>query len=59
MLTKEKMHEFVDRMPDEFTVDQMIEKIILLQKIEMAREQFKNGEFLTEEEMEKEIDSWD
>ncbi len=59
MLTKEKMHDLVDHMPENFTVDQIIEEIILMQKIEIAREQFKNGEFLTEEEMDKEIDSWD
>jgi len=60
MLTKEKMHELVDHMPqNEFTIDDIIEQMILLQKIEIARKQFQNGEYLTEEELDKEIDSWD
>jgi Zn-dependent alcohol dehydrogenase len=60
MLTKEKMHELVDHMPkDEFTIDDMVEQMILLQKIETARKQYQNGEFLTAEELDKEIDSWD
>lgn len=60
MLNKEKMHELVDHMPkDEFTIDDMVEQMILLQKIEAARQQIKNGEFLTEEEFDKEVDKWD
>jgi Zn-dependent alcohol dehydrogenase len=60
MLTKEKMHELVDHMPkDEFTIDDMVEQMILLQKIETARKQIEDGEFLTEEEFDKEVDKWD
>jgi len=59
MLTKEKMHELVDHMPkNEFTIDDIVEQMILLQKIETARKQYQNGEFLTAEELDKEIDSW-
>jgi hypothetical protein len=58
-LTKEKMHALVEHMPESFTEDQMIDEIILMKKLEIAREQCKNGEFLTSEEMKKEIDSWD
>jgi hypothetical protein len=34
------------------------EEAILLKKIELAQEQLKNGQFLTEEELDKEIDNW-
>jgi predicted transcriptional regulator len=33
-------------------------EILLLQKIEIAERQIANGEFLTEEEMDAEIESW-
>jgi hypothetical protein len=59
MLTKDKVKELVDHMPETFTVDDIVEEIILLQKIEIARKQVKDGEFLTEEELDKEIDHWD
>jgi len=39
-------------------VDDLVGKIILLQKIEKAKEQVRNGDFLTEEEMDDEIRSW-
>jgi hypothetical protein len=58
MLTKDKVKEMVDHMPETFTVDDIVEEIFLLQKIEMARKQVENGEFLTEEEFDKEMDSW-
>jgi len=58
MLTKDKMHSLIDHMPDTFSADDIIEKIILLQKIEIGRQQIANGQFLTEEELDREIDSW-
>jgi hypothetical protein len=58
MLTKEKVKELVDHMPETFSIDELAGKIILLQKIEKAREQVRNGQFLTEEEMDEEIRGW-
>jgi len=31
----------------------------LLQKLEIAREQIRNGDYLTQEELDKEVDTWD
>lgn len=59
MLTKAKVKELVDHMPDTFSVDDLVERVILLQKIETARKQVLNGEFLTEDELDAEIDKWD
>ena len=58
MLNKEKVKELVYHMPEMFSVDDIVEEIILLQKIEIARKQIKDGEFLTEDELDKEIDQW-
>jgi hypothetical protein len=58
MLTKEKVKELVDHMPDTFSVDELVGEIILLQKIEIAREQFKNGDFITDDELDAEIETW-
>jgi hypothetical protein len=59
MLTKDKVKELIDHMPETFSVDDLVEEIILLQKIERARNQVKEGDSLTEEELEKEIGRWD
>jgi len=58
MLTKDKVKELVNHMPETFSIDDLIEEIMLLQKIEIARQQIKDGDFLTEEELDKEIDTW-
>ena len=58
MLTKDKLHQLVDHMPDTFTVDDIVGEIILLQKIEIARKQIQEGDFLTDEELDKEINAW-
>lgn len=59
MLSKEKVKELVNHMPETFSVDDIVEEIILLQKIEIARRQVQNGDFLTEEEFDKETNKWD
>jgi hypothetical protein len=58
MLTKEKIHELVDHMPENFSTEDLIDEILLLQKIEAAQQQVKDGEFLTEEELDSEMDKW-
>jgi hypothetical protein len=59
MLTKIKVQELVSHMPETFSVDDMVDELILLQKIERAKKEIANGDFLTEEELDKEIDKWD
>jgi len=59
MLTKDKVRELVEHMPKTFSVDDIVEEIFLLNKIEKAREQVTNGEFLSEDELDREINSWE
>jgi hypothetical protein len=58
MLTKDKVKELIDHMPETFSVDDLVDEIILLQKIEIARKEVQNGEYLTEEELDAEIKKW-
>ncbi len=58
MLIKEKVQELVNHMPDTFSIDDLVEKIILLQKIEEAQQQIKNGEFYDWDDVKKEMNSW-
>ena len=43
-------------MADKLTIEQ---ETVLLEKINIGRQQILDGEFLTEEEMDKETDSWE
>lgn len=58
MLTKTKVQELVKNMPDTFSIDDLVEKVILFQKIEQAKQQIKDGEFYEWEDVKKEMDSW-
>ncbi|WP_139113039.1 FHIPEP family type III secretion protein [Mucilaginibacter sp. PPCGB 2223] len=58
MLTRDKVKELVDHMPENFSVDDLVEKVILLQKIEEAEVEIKNGESIDWEDLKKEMDTW-
>jgi predicted transcriptional regulator len=58
MLTKIKLKEQIDKMPEDFSIDELIEKLILIEKIESGNKQSENGEVITEDELENEIERW-
>ncbi|WP_295711598.1 hypothetical protein [Mucilaginibacter sp.] len=58
MLTKNKVKELIDHMPETFSVDDLVDKVILLQKIEVGEKEIENGEGIDWEDMKKEMDLW-
>ncbi len=58
MLTKAKLKEQIEKFPDEFSIDDLIEKLILTEKIETGNQQSENGEVISESEMDNEIEKW-
>ena len=60
MLTKEKLIESIKLMPEEKfnNIDEILEEIILLEKIENSLDAAGRGEVLSEEEADKEISKW-
>jgi hypothetical protein len=40
MLTKEKVKKTIDRLPESFTVDQVVEELLVLDKIEKGLKEF-------------------
>ncbi len=58
MLTKEKILKHLDDFPSEFTIDELIEKLIFIEKLEERIEQSKNKETLSEEEIKNEMKEW-
>jgi anti-sigma28 factor (negative regulator of flagellin synthesis) len=48
----------LESMPDQLEVEQVIEQIILLSKIERSRRQIDNGEFSTNEEVKESYKRW-
>ena len=59
MLTKDKVRELVEHMPESFSVDDIVEEIFILNKVEKAREQVRNGQYITEDELDRDVNSWE
>lgn len=58
MITKTKLKEQIDSFPEQFSIDDLIERLILVEKIENGKIQSENGEVLSESEFDKEIVKW-
>ncbi|EMR02244.1 hypothetical protein [Cesiribacter andamanensis] len=55
-----KIHvlEAVSTMPEEFSVDELFEKLLILQKIEEGQRQVRQGQTYSEEEAKKKLEKW-
>jgi predicted transcriptional regulator len=58
MLTKEKLKKTIDSMPDNITVDEVIDRIILLDKIEKGLDDVKKGKIYTTSEVKERLNKW-
>ena len=58
MITKDKVLELVEHMPDTFSIDDLVERILILEKIEKAQKEIENGEGMDWEDFKKEMDKW-
>lgn len=58
MITKTKLKEQIDSFPEQFSIDDLIERLILLEKIENGKNQSENDEILSESEFDKEMNKW-
>lgn len=58
MLTKAKLKEQIENFPDEFSLDELIERLLFIEKVEFGIQQSENGETISEAELENEIGKW-
>ncbi len=58
MLVKKQVMKTLKEMPDEFSMDEAIEKLMVLNKIEKARNEIKEGKGLSIREAEKKLQKW-
>ena len=58
MLTKEIVIKSIHNLPDKFSIDDLLERLIILQKIETGLEQSKNGETFSTEEVKEKLKKW-
>jgi len=58
MITKIKLKEQIDKFPERFSIDELTERLILIEKIERGNKQSENGDVITDEDLDKEIEKW-
>lgn len=58
MLTKSQIMEQLEKMPNSFSVDEFIEKLILIEKIEKGMIQSKKGMTINENELFAKVKEW-
>ena len=57
-MDKEKVQQVVAEFPDEVNVDSLVEKLYLLEKIELAERQLAAGEGIPHEEAKRRLGPW-
>jgi len=58
MLTREQIIAAFNKLPEEFSVEQAIDEIILLEKIETGLAQSKANDVIPDEQLDKELPEW-
>jgi predicted transcriptional regulator len=58
MLTKEKVKKTIERLPDNFTVDQVVEELVVLNKIEEGLKDIEEGRVFTTDQVKQELNAW-
>jgi len=58
MLTKVKLLQSIKDLPDKFTLDDLLDRIVLLQKIEIGLEQSQEGQTKSTEESREKLKKW-
>lgn len=58
MLTKKKLKEEIEKFPDEFSIDELVERLILIEKIETGIKQSERGEIISDADLDNEIEKW-
>ena len=58
MLTKELVNSQIKEMPEEFTLDELIERIIIVEKVNRSLKEVEQGKTISEEELDKKMAKW-
>ena len=58
MLSKKKIIKTIESLPDKFSIEDVIDRIVLLQKIEIGLEQSDRGDTYSTKEAKKKLKKW-
>ncbi|NOR74015.1 MAG: hypothetical protein GQ525_02535 [Draconibacterium sp.] len=58
MLTKIRLLKEVEKFPDEFSIDELVERLIFIDKVEIGNQQSESGDVVSEAELNYEVKKW-
>lgn len=57
-ITKERLLKQIETFPDEITIDEVIERLIIIDKLEIRIKESNNDETISEEALKNEMETW-
>ena len=57
-MTKSALTDALSELPDEFSIDELIERLLLIEKVENGRRQYQQGKILSSDEVRKRMSEW-
>lgn len=57
-MQKQSVVQIVNELPKEFNLDDLMEKLIVLEKIEAGLNDVRNGRTISHEKVKKEVNKW-
>ena len=58
MLNREKVIETINQLPANFSIDEVIDRIILLDKIETGLKQSEKNQIVSDDELDNKLPKW-
>jgi len=58
VLTKEKLNRTISNLPDSFTIDELIDQLIFIEKLEEGFQQSEENKLVSNEDVKAMIDKW-
>jgi len=58
MITKENLNQAVKSLPDIFSIDELLDKLILINKVEHSLKQSDAGKTITTDQLKKRLEKW-
>ncbi|MBT0608493.1 hypothetical protein [Aequorivita echinoideorum] len=58
MITKSALKKQIEKFPEEFTIDELVERIIFIEKLESRIQKSSDNDTISEEQLDEEIQKW-
>jgi hypothetical protein len=58
MLTKDRLHTTIEQLPDSFSIDELIDQLIFIEKVEDGLQQSVEGKVVSNEDVQRMINKW-